>query len=205
MADRKRVKEQAIAESVELSKPPVSKPKAKTPAEKLKSFSLNAREKAEAKAPLHPRAGKGQQVRTKALAAGMLAGREQEQKRVTASKARTTEGGGVIAHDSKLVPGFKSPNKKVNTRQVKKGKRQVIQSGKVVMDTDYGQFGPVKSYKEVTAKNATYSKMTPEERESAKAEAERKFLGYKKSKSTPTPKAKKPKKKSPVSLKYKGE
>lgn len=79
MADRKRQVEQAIAESVEMSKAPAPlKPAAKTPAEKLKSFSLNQREKSEAAAPLHPRASKGQSVRKRELETGMAAGRAAE-------------------------------------------------------------------------------------------------------------------------------
>lgn len=203
MADRKRVKEQAIAESVELSKPPVSKPKAKTPAEKLKSFTLNAREKAEAKAPMHPRASKGQAVRSKGLEKGIKEGREQAAKRTATGRAKVARGEGIIGAETKVVPGFKDDIKKVNVRQIKKGKRQVINSGKVALNTDYRNLGSVKQYKEQTAGQSKFAKMTPQEREAARAEAERKFLRRPKEKAAP--KTKKPKKKSPTSLRYRGE
>jgi hypothetical protein len=70
MADRKRKVKQAIAESVEMSAAPAPKveaPPPLTPAQKLKSFTLNPREKAEAAAPEHPRAVKGRGVRQEEL------------------------------------------------------------------------------------------------------------------------------------------
>jgi hypothetical protein len=102
MADRKRQVEQAISESVEMSKAPKpAKPAAKTPGEKLKSFSLNSREKADAAAPLHPRAAKGQSVRTRELQAGMAAGRQTEARNAAAGAAVIAEGKGITGH--KLV------------------------------------------------------------------------------------------------------
>lgn len=82
MADRKRKVKQAIEESVELSTPKEAsvespKPKAKKakPAPTTKNFQLNKREKEEAAAPAHPRAGKSQRFRNKELQAGIAAGR----------------------------------------------------------------------------------------------------------------------------------
>jgi hypothetical protein len=99
MADRKKQVEQAIAESVEMSKAPKpAKPAAKTPTEKLKSFSLNQSEKAAAAAPLHPRATKGQSVRTRELQAGMSAGRDVRSRAEEQGKAKVASGEGIIGH-----------------------------------------------------------------------------------------------------------
>ena len=119
MADRKRQVEQAIAESVEMSKAPSpEKPAAKTPAEKLKSFSLNQREKAEAAAPLHPRAAKGQGVRSRELQAGMSAGRAATARVATEGVARITEGKGVVGHKVKTRQGVKSIVQKSNRPEI---------------------------------------------------------------------------------------
>jgi hypothetical protein len=73
MSDRKRKVEQAIKESVELSAAPAPKEEKKP---KKKAFQLNPVEKANAAAPLHPRAAKSQRFRNKELQAGIAAGRE---------------------------------------------------------------------------------------------------------------------------------
>lgn len=67
MADRKKAKEQAIAESVEFSeiakKPtPVAKPKL-TPSERLKNFKLNPSQQAADAAPKHPSALKAKPLK----------------------------------------------------------------------------------------------------------------------------------------------
>ena len=119
MADRKRQVEQAIAESVEMSKAPApEKSAAKTPAEKLKSFSLNKREKADAAAPLHPRAVKGQGVRSRELQAGMAAGRAAAARVAAAGAERIKEGEGVIGHVTKTRQGVKKVVQKSNRPEI---------------------------------------------------------------------------------------
>jgi hypothetical protein len=71
MADRKRKVKQAVAESVEFSSPStVEKPKSKAKSKakpSTKNFELNPQEKADAAAPMHPRAGKSQNFRKREL------------------------------------------------------------------------------------------------------------------------------------------
>lgn len=108
MADRKKAKEQAIAESIEMSKAPAPKAKPKTPAEKLKNFSISSREKAEAAAPIHPKAGKGQQIRNRELQAGMAAGRAQSGLVEAVGKANIKAGKGLIGHKQVTRAGVKN-------------------------------------------------------------------------------------------------
>jgi len=114
MADRKRQVEQAIAESVEMSAAPAPKteaPKPLTPAQKLKSFTLNAREKAEAVAPEHPRAVKGRGVRQAELNDAVEKARTVRTR--TDVESRTTTRGNVltpakiVGHTNKTRQGEK--------------------------------------------------------------------------------------------------
>lgn len=116
MADRKRQVKQAIAESVELSQAPTPVKPAEKPA--AEPFSLNKREKAEAAAPLHPRAAKGQSVRKRELEAGMSAGRAAAARVAAAGVERITEGKGLIGHVTKTRQGVKSVVQKSNRPEI---------------------------------------------------------------------------------------
>ncbi len=101
MADRKRKVEQAIKESVEMSAAPAPKAEAPaplTPAQKLKSFTLNPREKAEAAAPEHPRAVKGRGVRQAELNAAVEKARQVRTRAEAAGAALVAEGKGITGH-----------------------------------------------------------------------------------------------------------
>ena len=95
------------------------------------------KEKAAAAAPMHPRAIKGQQVRQRELAAAAEAAGQGQQKLEEAGKEKIAKGQGIVKHVKKSAPGFGSISKKFGSRQVKKGKRGVIESGDVTLTTDY--------------------------------------------------------------------
>lgn len=121
MADRKKQREQAIQESVEMSemaKKPQTKPTS-TP-----EYSISAREKAEAAAPYHPRAGKSLGVRNRELMIGKMAAQAAEARKIASFKdpdSRRTdrplrEGTGSVEAPA---PEMKTP---FNNRRTKSGK-----------------------------------------------------------------------------------
>lgn len=116
MADRKRQVKQAIAESVEMSQAPAPvKPAAKPAAE---PFSLNKREKAEAAAPLHPRALKGQGVRKRELEAGMAVKRQGEARVAVEGAKKIAAGEGLVGHTVKTRQGIKRIAQKSNRPEI---------------------------------------------------------------------------------------
>jgi hypothetical protein len=125
MADRKRKVEQAIKESVEMSAAPAPKAEAPaplTPAQKLKSFTLNSREKAEAAAPEHPRAVKGRGFRQEELNAAVEKARQVRTR--TDIESRTTTRGNVltpekiVGHVNKVRQGEKRVKAKPATPEL---------------------------------------------------------------------------------------
>jgi hypothetical protein len=141
MADRKRKVEQAIAESVEMSKAPVPKAEAPaplTPAQKLKSFTLNPREKTEAAAPEHPRAVKGRGVR-------------QEELNDAVKKARTVRTRADIAGRTTPRGNVLTPAKIVgHTNKTRQGEKRVAAkpaTPELVMDSSQIPPAPTKKPK----------------------------------------------------------
>lgn len=121
MADRKKQREQAIQESVEMSemaKKPQTKP-ASTP-----EYSISAREKAEAAAPYHPRAGKSLGVRNRELMIGKMAAQAEEARKLASFKdPESRRTGRPLREGADSVeapaPEMKTP---FNNRRTKSGK-----------------------------------------------------------------------------------
>lgn len=119
MADRKKQREQAIEESVEMAemaKKPQTKPAPTS------EYSISSKEKAEAAAPYHPRAGKSLGVRNRELMIGKMTAQAAEARKLASFKdpeSRRTgrplrEGAG-----STPAPEIRTP---FNNRRTKSGK-----------------------------------------------------------------------------------